>query len=68
MSQESFTEANVSFKGKHLFATAQRSGVDSNHFAKVVRALRDKFPASEGYSISITHWETRGVILDRGAF
>lgn len=52
-------EINVSLDGRHLFATHERSITHWNSADKVYRIFKDKFPESEGYSISITE-EVRG--------
>lgn len=53
-------EINISLYGKHLFATHERSITTTDKYNKVLAILREKFPESEGYSISATLWETQG--------
>ena len=48
-------EINVSLNGEHVFATHKRS--ISNHFAaqRVFNIIRNRFPASEGFAVSISY-------------
>lgn len=55
-----YYEINVAFHGQHFFATAERS-LKSEHEAKqVYKAIKEKFPESEGYEISVSRWEKSG--------
>ena len=59
----SYFEYNVSLNGYHLFATAPRSGETWLYDGKVEelgRILREKFPESEGYQITLTFWKCCG--------
>lgn len=49
-----YYEINVSFGGRHLFATAERSCQSELQFATVLGFLKDKFPKSEGFQITAT--------------
>lgn len=49
-----FYEINISFNGRHFFATAERSITDRATLKKVYSVLSLKFPKDEGYEISIT--------------
>lgn len=53
-------EINVSLNGKHFFATDKRSCRTEAEKNKVLKVLKEKFPASEGYAISVTKWVIRG--------
>lgn len=53
-------EINISHKGKHLFATHQRSLTTPEEVKKVLPKLKAAFPEAEGYEIGITNWETIG--------
>ena len=59
---ESYFEFNVAYEGKHLFATAPRSfpssleGKAKQFFAE----LCERFPESEGFSVSVTEWKCYG--------
>lgn len=57
---QSHYSINVAKDGLHLFATAEHSGVDPIQVANVLALLQRKFPASQGYSISVTHWDISG--------
>jgi len=45
-------EINISLNGRHFFATHQRSINSSQDFETVLKTLQEKFPESEGYSIT----------------
>lgn len=53
-------EINVSLNGKHFFATDKRSGRSEGEKDRVLKVLKEKFPVSEGYAISVTKWVIRG--------
>lgn len=55
-----YYEINVAYKGSHFFATAKRSISDSEELQKRLVVFLRKFPASEGYSISVTRYEEIG--------
>lgn len=58
-----YYEINVSLKGKHLFATHERSIVNNDEYRKVMEIFEEKFPKSEGFNISVTKWELKGEII-----
>lgn len=59
-----YYEINVSLNGQHLFATAERS-LTTWHSAKMAyELLRERFPASEGFGVTMTRWESVGTKLD----
>lgn len=60
---QSYYEINVSMAGTHLFATAPRSLVQKSDFDKVIRIIRAKFPASEGFKVTSVHWTCEGRVL-----
>lgn len=60
---ESYYEINVSLNGYHLFATHPRSLKTEDNANKMVILFKMKFPESQGYKISMTHWEGRGTIM-----
>lgn len=52
-------EINVSRKGKHFFATHERSfGLSKTHAKEVYDKLVEAFPKSEGYEIEISYCQT----------
>lgn len=55
-----YYEINVSKNGYHFFATAERSITTQQQAEKMYNLFKEKFPESEGYSISVTRWEKIG--------
>jgi len=55
-----YYEINVSLNGRHFFATAERSIRDIHKLKQVYHTFKKNFPESEGFSISITKYETAG--------
>lgn len=55
-----YYEINVSLNGKHLFATAERSIVNTFQLQKVYNLFKEKFPEEDGYKINVTQWEKVG--------
>lgn len=53
-------EINVALNGSHLFATHERSIVDKEKLEELKKLFKEKFPESEGYSLSFTRWEKKG--------
>ena len=60
MSCQSPYEINVSKDGKHLFATAPRSGVALRHSLEALTEIRSRFPKHEGWEVTMTHWDCKG--------
>lgn len=58
-----YFEINVSKDGRHLFATAPRSLTTRKEYEAALELLKEKFPEAEGYSVTATYWEHRGVRL-----
>lgn len=56
-------EINVAKNGVHFFATDEHSITDKWKLESVLKIIEEKFPKSEGYSISVTKWERTGKIL-----
>jgi len=61
---QSHFEINVSWLGKHLFATAPRSAVTQEQFKNLYSLLRRQFPAKEGYKVTATHWNCTGTLVE----
>ena len=61
---ESHYEINVSKNGQHFFATAPRSCITVQTARTVFKALCKRFPQSEGFEITVTHWEGQGTQLE----
>ena len=60
---QSYYEINVALNGKHLFTTSLRSYTTESEYEKVLNIIKEKFPKSEGYVVSATHWNCSGKIL-----
>ena len=56
----SYYEINVALKGQHYFATAPRSIVTEEKAKTTMADMRKRFPESEGFSISCTHYQSVG--------
>lgn len=61
MAGQSHYEINVSHRGVHFFATAERSCVTRSDMKRVYDALKAKFPAKGGYSVTVTNWKIVGL-------
>lgn len=59
---------NVSQNGRYLFATENgenSGGITREEDAKRVTELfKIKFPESEGFKVSVTHWQGRGTRIE----
>jgi hypothetical protein len=53
-------EINISKNGKHYFATAERSLTTLDEATKVYNELKEFYPESQGFKLSMTKWEKRG--------
>jgi hypothetical protein len=53
-------EINISKNGKHYFATAERSLTTLGESTKLYNELKEFYPESQGFKISLTKWETKG--------
>ena len=53
-------EINVALNGSHFFATHERSIQTEQDLQKKVKIFKEKFPESEGYSISASLIRTTG--------
>lgn len=53
-------EINVSFRGRHLFATNERSATDKDKAQALFNIIRERFPAADGYKVEITQWHSVG--------
>lgn len=49
---QSHFEINVALRGKHFFATAERSCTTRDKATEVFRELQKRFPAEEGYTVA----------------
>jgi hypothetical protein len=58
-----YYDVNVSQHGRHIFATHERSLTTEREAYRVYLLLRARFPAAEGYELSVTHWQTTGKVL-----
>lgn len=57
---ESHYEINVALNGSHLFATATRSLKTLERAKALAKIFKIKFPESEGYDVSMTHYDCVG--------
>ncbi len=57
---QSYYDINVTFHGQHLFATHPRSAKSKEEAERIFNAIKAKFPESEGYNVSCTHWAGAG--------
>lgn len=62
-----YDEINVSFKGRHFFATAPRSLTSEADMKKAAAVFSVKFPEEEGYKMHITEWETSVKVINLAA-
>jgi hypothetical protein len=53
-------EINISKNGKHYFATAERSLTTLSESTKVYNELKEFYPESQGFNLSMTKWEKIG--------
>lgn len=53
-------EINVSYRGRHLFATAERSATDKGTAEMLFNLLRAKFPKEKEYEVTCTYWSGQG--------
>lgn len=61
---QNYYRINVSKNGRYLFATEQGGLTWEGDAKKVTELLKEKFPKSEGYEVSVTYWDCRGKILE----
>ncbi len=59
-----YYDINVSLKGRHFFATAERSCRDWEKAQELVIDFAKRFPAAEGFEVSCTFWEGSGTVID----
>ena len=62
---QSYYEINISKNGQFVFATAERSATSESSAKKLFKLLKEKFPESEGYKITITYWECVGHLVSQ---
>ena len=55
-----YYEINVSLNGRHFFATSERSIHDEFHCKVLYDKLRQAFPESEGYVLSVSKCQKIG--------
>lgn len=58
-----YYEINVSYKGTHLFATAERSIETEARYQQILSIIEEKFPEDKGFEVSATHWKAVGKVL-----
>ena len=55
-----YYDVNIALNGRHYIATAPRSITSKDDLKKKLPVLKEKFPESEGYSISVSRVEEVG--------
>lgn len=55
-----YYEIHISKDGQHFFATSERSIRTLFDLRGIYPVIKEKFPESEGYEITVTKWETKG--------
>jgi hypothetical protein len=63
---QSHFEVNVSLDGRHFFATAERSLLDEEKARRVFLLLKELFPKSEGYHVSLSGFTCKGLVIEGG--
>lgn len=59
-----YYEINVSFNGKHFFATAERSILTLDKAKELFALFTHKFPSECGFSVSCIEYKKVGKILE----
>lgn len=59
---------NVAYHGKHYFATAPESCTSRAGMQVVASDLIERFPASEGFEVTVTYIECVGQELNRNEY
>lgn len=59
-----YYEINVALNNKHYFATAKRSATDLPTVMRLTKDIKDRFPTSEGYSISVSYHPEAGYSMN----
>lgn len=55
-----YYEINVSHRGRHVFATAERSATTETSAIMLLNMLKERFPAKDGFEVTCTYYETVG--------
>lgn len=58
---QNYYRINVAKDGRYLFATEQGGLTYEAEAMKVFLLLKEKFPESEGYEVTVTHWKSYGI-------
>ena len=59
-----YYEINVSLNGRHYFATNARSITDSETAIRLSMDIKSRFPAKEGFKVTITYYPGHGYSAD----
>jgi hypothetical protein len=59
-----YYEINVSWNGKHWFATAPRSITENSKAYTVYMDMLKRFPPREGFEITVVKWDSHGVAVN----
>lgn len=57
-------EINVANKNGHFFATHERSIQTHDKLIKVLKEIKNAFKEEDGYSVTVTKWQTTGSSFD----
>jgi hypothetical protein len=63
-SAKMYYEINVALKGRHFFATAERSITCEDDLKTVYKALAERFKEEDGFKLSVTKWSKTGQSVD----
>ena len=55
-----YYEILIAKHGYHFFATAERSATNAAKAKMLYHEIKSRLPEDEGYTITITRWETKG--------
>lgn len=58
---QNYYRINVAKDRRYLFATEQGGLTYEAEAMKVFLLLKEKFPESEGYEVTVTHWKSCGI-------
>ena len=64
---QSHYEINVSYKGRHLFATDARSAVSEHEAQALFNIIKERFPDAGGFEVTVTHYRCGGTKIDFNA-
>src|SRR5687768_9933486 len=60
-----YFQIHIAINGKHIFSTDERSTQDAATLMQVAKVLNEKFPTSEGYSLTVSYFTESGRGINR---